>query len=65
MLLYDVDSLSTTPSLSTAVLSEVISLSNLSGLIQFSHLHFPIDKVQSIELLCFNDTLDDVDRETL
>src|ERR687887_1117954 len=33
MSLYDVDSLSNTPSLSTAVLNAVISLSNLSGLI--------------------------------
>ena len=33
MSLYDVASLSNTPSLSTAVLSEVISLSTLSGLI--------------------------------
>ncbi|MFL6456222.1 MAG: hypothetical protein ACJ71G_04545 [Nitrososphaeraceae archaeon] len=31
--MYDVTSLSSVPSLSTAVLSEVISLSNLSGLI--------------------------------
>jgi hypothetical protein len=33
MSLYDVNSLSSGPSLSTAILSEVISLSNLSGLI--------------------------------
>jgi hypothetical protein len=33
MSLYEVDSLSNTPSLSTAVLNAVISLSNLSGLI--------------------------------
>jgi hypothetical protein len=33
MLLYDVDSLSGVPSLSTGVLNAVISLSNLSGLI--------------------------------
>jgi hypothetical protein len=33
MSLYDVASLSNAPSLSTAVLSAVISLSNLSGLI--------------------------------
>ncbi|MFL6394026.1 MAG: hypothetical protein ACJ708_05120 [Nitrososphaeraceae archaeon] len=32
MSLYDVDSLSNTPSLSTAVLNAVISLSNQSGL---------------------------------
>jgi hypothetical protein len=31
--LYDVDSLSSVPSLSTAVLNAVMSLSNLSGLI--------------------------------
>jgi hypothetical protein len=33
MSLYEVDSLSNTPSLSTAVLNYVISLSNLSGLV--------------------------------
>jgi hypothetical protein len=33
MLLYEVDSLSSVPSLSTAVLNAVISLSYLSGLI--------------------------------
>jgi hypothetical protein len=39
MSLYDVASLSKVPSLSTAVLNAVMSLSNLSGLIAFFLYH--------------------------
>jgi hypothetical protein len=45
MLLYEVASLSSVPSLSTAVLNAVISLSNLSGLIAMrppSFSNFPM-----------------------
>jgi hypothetical protein len=53
MSLYDVDSLSNVPSLSTAVLNAVISLSNLSGLIAiFPPRYWSIHRQESIE---FND----------